>query len=62
MIFQWASEAVPVPSVPIQPAAGFGAAPAPQEDWSATDTGDWSATPAPTASQWGGGSTTENWS
>jgi small subunit ribosomal protein SAe len=60
-VTDWASEAVPVPSVPIQPAAGFGAAPAPQEDWSATDTGDWSATPAPpTSNQWGGSS--ENWS
>ena len=56
-----------VPSVPIQSGGGFGSAPAPTEDWSATDTGDWSTTPAPapaassgTTQQWGGSS--ENWS
>lgn len=65
---QWASEPVTVPSVPIQSGGGFGTAPAPTEDWSATDTGDWASTPAPAASaagstapttQWGGSS--ENW-
>ena len=69
LILQWASEPVTVPSVPIQ-SGGFGTAPAPTEDWSATDTGDWASTPAPAAApvgtsgtgstqQWGGSS--ENW-
>jgi small subunit ribosomal protein SAe len=56
----WASETVPVAPVPIQ--GGFGAT----EDWSATDTGDWSATPAPaqapgTTPDWGGSANAENW-
>ena len=56
-IEQWGAETIPIAPAPIQP--GYTAA----EDWSATDTGDWSATPAPApapANEWGGGSA-DNW-
>lgn len=75
-VADWATDTVPVAAVPIsQP--GFGApaatAAAGGDDWSATDTGDWAATPAPAAAapaaggaaptteSWGGGAA-ENWS
>ena len=71
-VADWASEAVPVAAVPIQP--GYGATPQTTEpagatDWSATDTGDWAAGSAPAAAapaaaapgnEWGGGGA-ENW-
>ena len=55
-LFQWATESVPVAPVPMQPAYGEGTpapapAPAATEDWSATDTGDWSSPAPPTAAQ-----------
>jgi small subunit ribosomal protein SAe len=50
---QWATEA-PAPVGGVQP--GY----RPAEDWSATDTGEWAATPATVATDWGG-STAENW-
>ena len=59
-VSDWASESVPVSSVPVQP---FGAAPAaptptPQtEDWSMPTKDDWSAPPAaPAPNEWGGAS------
>lgn len=71
-VADWAAEAVPVAAVPIVP--GYGATPAADTDWSATDTGDWaagSAAPAAApaapaapaaapANEWGGGAA-ENW-
>jgi small subunit ribosomal protein SAe len=56
-VAEWGAETIPIAPAPIQP--GYTAA----EDWSATDTGDWSATPAPApapANEWGGGSA-DNW-
>lgn len=67
-VSDWASEAIPVSSVPIQPspfaapgAPAPGAAPVPTEDWS-MDTKDWTAQPQPTApgTEWGG-APSENW-
>merc|ERR1712105_247596 len=72
-VADWASEAVPVAAVPIQP--GYGATPAAETDWSATDNGDWASSTAPAAgppapaqvatsgntnNEWGGGAA-ENW-
>lgn len=67
-VTDWAADTVPVPAVPMQSGGGgFGTA----EDWSATDTGDWSApapmtsttqvpAPAPAPSNEWGGSGAEN--
>jgi small subunit ribosomal protein SAe len=44
----------------VAPAATVQAGYKPTEDWSATDTGEWSSTAAPVASDWGGTSA-ENW-
>jgi len=75
-VADWATESVPVAPVPMQPAYGEPAAPAPAtEDWSATESGDWSSpappapaapaapvapAPATTGNEWGG-SGAENW-
>lgn len=62
-VSDWASESVPVSSVPVQP---FGAAPAvppvaPTEDWSMPPKDDWSAPPAaPGPNEWGG-ATNDTW-
>jgi len=56
-VTDWAAEPA-TGAVPVAP--GF----KPTEDWSATDTGDWSATAPPPVggvSDWGGSSATENW-
>jgi small subunit ribosomal protein SAe len=53
-VADWGAE-VAGAAVPVQP--GY----KPTEDWSATDTGEWSATPAPVATDWGGSSTADNW-
>jgi len=45
-VSDWAAESVAVPAVPMQQTGGFGGT---SEDWSATDTGDWSAGPAAVA-------------
>lgn len=63
-VTDWATDTI-APAVPIAAQPGFGAPAATAgEDWSATDTGDWAATPAPAAAaatnEWGG-STAENW-
>lgn len=56
-VSEWGAESNPLAPAPIQP--GYTT-----EDWSATDTGDWAATPAaaaPVATEWGGSKTTDNW-
>lgn len=59
-VSDWASEAIPVSSVPIQPFAAPGAAPAAPttEEWSIPKD-DWSAQPTP-GNEWGG-APSENW-
>jgi len=62
-VSDWASESVPVSSVPVQPFGGAAAAPGIQqkEDWSIPPKEDWSA-PAPSntaGESWGG--STETW-
>jgi small subunit ribosomal protein SAe len=55
-VTDWATESTlhqPAAPAPVQP--GY-----PKEDWSATDTGDWGATPAPVTTEWGGG-VADNW-
>lgn len=74
-VTDWAADSVPVPAVPMQ--QGFGTTPAAADDWTATDTGDWSApaqaqapaqvaagaiaAPAPAPGNEWGGSAAENW-
>jgi len=68
-VSDWASESVPVSSVPVQPfgtaAAAVAAPAASTEDWSMPAKDEWStpaqaAAPAPTAESWGGGPS-ETW-
>ena len=67
-VSDWASESVPVSSVPVQPFGTAPAAPAPAaapaDDWSMPAKDDWSAPPAATApapNEWGGGASTDTW-
>lgn len=68
-VSDWASESVPVSSVPVQPfgtaAAAVAAPAAATEDWSMPAKDEWStpaqaAATAPTTESWGGGSS-ETW-
>jgi len=52
-VTEWAAEMT-------GPAVGVPGGYKPAEDWSATDTGEWAATPA-VATDWGGSSAADNW-